>query len=79
MYLLSMDLGSPPLYCLLNRANREMDQQMLPQLGPLARGIGKVLINAEIYRKDWDKVEPGFKTNGVDQNMAGAFVVFKGG
>lgn len=78
LYLLSMDLGSPPLYHTLNKANREMNESMLEKVGPLARGIGKILINAELYRKDKDKIEPGFKSEGVDMNMAGAFIVFKG-
>ena len=55
-----------------------MNESMLEKVGPLARGIGKILINAELYRKDKDKIEPGFKSEGVDMNMAGAFIVFKG-
>ena len=57
-----------------------MDVKMLNNLGPLARALGKILINAEIYRKEKDKLESGWKINEeVDQNLAGAFIAFKGG
>lgn len=80
LYLMSMELGSPPLYTIFNKANREMDTEKLNNLGPLARALGKILINAEIYRKDNDKYESGYKNNkDYDQNMAGAFIAFKGG
>lgn len=78
--LMSMELGSPPLYATFNKASRAMDVKMLNNLGPLARALGKILINAEIYRKEKDKLESGWKINEeVDQNLAGAFIAFKGG
>ena len=80
LYLMSMELGSPPLYATLNKASRAMDVKMLNNMGPLARALGKILINAENYRKEKDKLESGCKVNiDVDQNLAGTFIAFKGG
>ena len=39
LYQYSMELGSPPLDMELNSTCREMDQTLLPQLGPFARAL----------------------------------------
>ena len=59
MYLYSMELGTPSFYSELNRACREMDLTLLKQLGPFACALSDICENAEDYKKDEDKIEPG--------------------
>ena len=73
-----MEMGNPPLYAALNKVSRTMDEDLLLALGPMARALGKILINAEHYRKENDQIEPGFKDGGCDENLAGTFITFRG-
>ena len=61
LYLYSMELGSPPLYLELNRASREMDETLLPQLGPFAKALARTCAGAERWKKKEDKILSGIE------------------
>ena len=78
LQLYSMELGSPPLYMELNRASREIDQTLLPLLGPFAFALGCVCSGAEEFKKKEDKIIPGIEIGGVEENLAGCFLLWRG-
>lgn len=74
-----MELGDPTLYTALTKASRSMDMEYLEDLGPMARALGKITLNAEHYRSKNDKIETGMASGGVYMNLAGSFLLFNGG
>ena len=75
LYLYSMELGSPPLYMELNRACRDQDHSLLPQLGPFAEALSTVCNWAEVEKKKEDKILSGKDIGG---RLAGCFLLFRG-
>ena len=73
-----MELGSPPLYVVLNKATRTKDWTMLRKLGPYSRALVYCTAAAEKYRDAHDKIETGESIGGVDFNLAGIFLVWRG-
>ena len=50
----------------------------LKELGPLLKALGTVSRNAEEYKSKDDKVTPGKELGGVEYNLAGSFMLFRG-
>lgn len=50
LMLYSMEFGSPPLYCEVNRVTRDMDLTYLPTLGAYARALQAITLSAEKRR-----------------------------
>lgn len=74
-----MELNDPPLYSVVNQACRDLDQVFLEQLGPFIACLGAITEWAEQRREDQDKIQPGKTFGGVEWNIAGSFILFKGG
>ena len=75
LYLYSMELGDPPLYMELNRACRQMDQDLLPLLGPYAKALELVCYLAEENKKKVDKIVHGFV---IWKGLAGCYLLWRG-
>ena len=73
-----MELGSPPLYMELNRACREEDHTLLPLLGPFAHALAVACDLAEMKKKKEDKILAGKDMVGVNYNLAGCFLLWRG-
>ena len=54
-----MEFGSPPLYAELNRVSRDMDFSQLENLGPFARALSIIPLDAENCRDEDDKIKTG--------------------
>lgn len=78
LYLYSMELGSPPLYAEVNRVARDMDLSQLRQLGPFLRALSLVTQWSEKKKLPGDLITPGKYLGGVEDNIAGAFLITRG-
>lgn len=82
LYLYSMELGAPQLYADANRASRDMDLTYLKELGPFNRALVEVSYASEQYKVADDKITPGIlyeqDYGGVEYNIGGAFLLFRG-
>ena len=83
LYLYSLEFGDPPLYTEINQVGRTMDSSLLETLGPFASALAKITYCAESGREDYDRIKTGEtiyedKNNGVDFNIAGAFLLWRG-
>ena len=50
----------------------------LKELGPFLKALAIVSWSAEFYKSMGDKVTPGKELGGVDRNLAGSFMLFRG-
>ena len=73
-----MELGSPPLYDEVNRVARDMDMSQIKQLGPFIKALSIVTQWSEKQKLPSDLITPGQYLGGVEDNMAGAFLVCRG-
>ena len=78
LYLYSMEIGIPPLYAEVNRISREMDMKYLRILGPFIKVLGIVTATSERNREDFDQITPGETFGGVEHNLSGVFLLFRG-
>lgn len=79
LYLYSMELGHPPLYCELNRAAINMDLTLLAQLGPYIQALSAITTHAERNRDRDDIVQmSGHLFGKAPMNMAGSYMLWKG-
>ena len=82
VFLYSMEFGAPPLYAELNRVARVMDVSQILNLGPYARALSVITLDAERGRKSGDKMTPGTyyeeKEGGIECNMEGIFMMYRG-
>lgn len=78
LYLYSMEIGTPQLYAEVNRVARDMDLTYLKEFGPFLRALTFITASSESRKNETDKVTPGNKLGGVDINMAGSFLLFRG-
>lgn len=60
LYLYSCEFGTPPLYAELNRVARDMDLDYLDTLGPYARALSEITLQAEQARNEDDKIKTGY-------------------
>ena len=49
-----MELGTPPLYSVANRAARDMDMSLLEDLGPFNQALCNITYGAEHYKDEDD-------------------------
>lgn len=75
----TMEFGDPPLYSVINSACRDLNKVYMGTLGPFIACLGAVTEWAEQRREDEDKIHPGKNFGGDEWNIAGIFLVFKGG
>ena len=78
-----MEIGEPPLYAEVNKVCRTMDKEYLETLGPFIQSFASVAGGAEKPREEIDQIPTGTSIQkelgkGVDYNMAGMFVLFRG-
>ena len=82
LYLYSLEFGDPPLYSELNRVARTMDSSQLETLGPIARALSEITWGAESLRDEDDRIMTGEQIlevkGGIDMNIAGAFLLWRG-
>ena len=50
----------------------------LKELGPFLNALGTVSRSAELHKSMGDKVTPGKELGGVERNLAGSFMLFRG-
>lgn len=80
IYLYSMEIGTPPLYAVINKAIRRMDKTYLETLGPLICVLGDACAVGELGRDDEERIPWGMKINPhLENNMGGIFLLFRGG
>ena len=80
LYFYSMELGEPPLYAIINQVVRDMDRAYLETLGPFIACLNKITEWSEMKKDDEDRIIPGNQLHGgVDWNIGGSFLIFKGG
>jgi len=78
VHLYSMELGSPPLYSEANRVARDMDTTFLSTLGPFLKALFVITYSAERNKQYHDKIVTGEMLGGVNNNMSGAFLLWRG-
>ena len=59
LYLYSMELGSPPLYFVINQVIRDQDLHFQDSLGPYIRALETVTAYSERNRSENDKIKTG--------------------
>lgn len=79
--LFCMEFGSPPLYSEINRVCRTRDKNYLRDLGPFVKAFSFIVSESE--QNKLEKIDNGqfiqMHIGGNYNNMAGSFLIFKGG
>lgn len=79
LYIYSLELGSPPLYSIINKIIRDSDLKNLTMLGPYIKSLGVVTFYAERKRYQSDQIKSGYFLNKWEPyNFLGIFLVFRG-
>lgn len=73
-----MEFGSPPLYEVANRVARELDTTHMETLGPFIMALSHVSATAEMGKPLRDKYVSGNIFGGVNRNLAGALLLWRG-
>ena len=55
-----------------------MDLNYVKELGPFLQALGRITLSSERNKELNDRVVPGNEFGGVDYNMAGSFLLFRG-
>lgn len=73
-----MELGTPPLYAEANRVARDMDLNFLKELGPFMKALSEITQNCEKNKQENEKETTGEKIGGVNYNINGSFLIWRG-
>ena len=78
LFLYSLELGTPPLFREANRVTRDQDIREIDTLGPFIQMLSLVTYHAEQNKKPNDKIKTGMIRGGIQHNITGAFLLFRG-
>ena len=73
-----MEFGQPPLYAEANRVARDFDLNYIKELGPFLRCLFLVTNQTVFHFKKEDQILQGSVIGGAKENVAGAFLLWRG-
>lgn len=75
-----MEIGTPPLYSVINREifSQKFNWNTLLMLGPYTKALGIATAFSERQRKETDRLVNGLELKGIQNNIAGMFLLFRG-